>query len=139
MSARTGAKPTASLYWLEPGGTGSHVVGCAASPGPATAGSDRVEGSLDLGESWALPNPRGDDETLVAIVVPEGVALGPLAHHEGFCRLSSRFGPTLYPAGATVVSQTWHVVSGEACGAVPADVPSPALLEQTLNGAPACR
>ena len=119
------------VYSVDSAGAAYHVW-------PIT-GPDRVEGSLDLGESWALPNPRGDDETLVAIVVPDGVALGPLAGHEGFCRVSSRFGPALYPPGATVVSQTWHVVSGEACGAAPADVPSPALLEQTLNGAPACK
>jgi hypothetical protein len=102
-------------------------------------GSDRVEGSFDLGESWAVPSSKGDDETMVAVIVPEGVALGPLSKHQGFCRVSSPFGPSLYPPGATVVSQTWHVVSGEGCGPVPANVPSPDLLESVLNGAPECQ
>jgi hypothetical protein len=102
-------------------------------------GSDRIEGSVDLGESWAIPGVRGDDETLVAIAVPDGVALGPLAGHDQFCRVPATFGAVYYPPGATVVSQTWHVVSGEGCGLVPAAVPSRELLEQTLNGAPPCK
>lgn len=102
-------------------------------------GADRVEGSIDLGQSWAIPGAKGNDETLVAIAVKESSALGPIAGHTGFCRVRQTFGDALYPTGATVVSQTWHVLSGEACGTPPAEIPSAALLEETLNGAPECR
>lgn len=102
-------------------------------------GADRVEGSIDLGQSWAVPGSKGNDETLVAVAVPEAGALGPIAGHAGFCRVKTLFGESLYPSGATVVSQTWHVVTGEACGTPPAEIPSQALLEETLNGAPECR
>jgi hypothetical protein len=102
-------------------------------------GSDHVEGSIDLGPSWAVPGAKGNDETLVAIAVKDGSGLGPIAGHAGFCRVKQLFSDQLYPSGATVVSQTWHVVTGEACAAPPADVPSATLLEETLNGAPECR
>lgn len=102
-------------------------------------GADTVEGSIDLGQSWAAPGARGEDETLVAVAVPEGASLGLLAGHTGFCRVPRTFGDAFYPAGATVVSQTWHVVEGDACGAPPSEVPSQELLEQTLNAAPLCR
>ena len=36
-------------------------------------GADRVEGSIDLGQSWAVPGSNGNDETLVAIAVPAGL------------------------------------------------------------------
>lgn len=103
-------------------------------------GSDRVEGSVSLGVSWASPNARADDETLVAIAIPDGGSLGPIVAHMGFCRLTTPMSAALYPRDATVVSQTWHVITDpNACGAPPAEVPTAAELEQVLNSAPPCR
>ncbi|MES2643921.1 MAG: hypothetical protein V4850_30815 [Myxococcota bacterium] len=102
-------------------------------------GSDVVNYRLDLGRSYAVPNMDGEDETLVAVALPEADARGPIGGHIGFCRVSGGLHKASFPPGATVVSSTWHVATGTECGTPPPDMPARELLERMLQTAPNCR
>lgn len=106
---------------------------------PPPQGTGLITGSASLGQQRAVrPPAQLGDEVLLAVAVPADRSLGRFEGRTGFCKLPQPYDPALLPKGATVVSETYNVVTGghQSCAPL-ADAERDRLVE-VLERAPLC-
>ncbi len=83
-------------------------------------GTWSVNGQTALGEGTLAPMPSGGDERLVAVALPPGRDFGRTQGWADYCKLSSTFNASWFPAEAAIGTTTFivHPAGTNGCGAV---------------------